>query len=98
MGMSGKAPGATYIKGNKMRTDTVLGDKTQSDHLDVDAQKLYMFDSKEERSGRVGHGYIRVGDIQERRPFEYQSVSQGERPDQSRSEVSQRPVTTWRCP
>jgi hypothetical protein len=50
MGMTGKAPGVTYIKGNKMRTDTVLGDKTQSIIFDVDAQKLYVFDSKKKEA------------------------------------------------
>ena len=36
----------TYIKGNKMRTDTVIGDRTLSMIFDVDAQRLYSFDSK----------------------------------------------------
>jgi hypothetical protein len=35
-----------YIKGNKMRQDTVAGDTTRSMVFDVDEQKLYMFDSK----------------------------------------------------
>jgi hypothetical protein len=50
MGMSGKNAGTTYIKGNKMRTDAVLGDKTQSMIFDVDSQKLYMFDSKKKEA------------------------------------------------
>ena len=39
LGMSGTAPGTTYIKGNKMRSDVVIGDRTQTSIFDVDAQK-----------------------------------------------------------
>ena len=46
MAMSGDAKAVTRIKGNKMRTDTTLGDKTHTMIFDVDAQKLYMFDSQ----------------------------------------------------
>lgn len=46
MGISGDASGATYIKGNKMRSDVVMRDKTQTTIFDVDAQKMYIFDSK----------------------------------------------------
>jgi hypothetical protein len=46
LGMSGTTNATTYIKGNKMRTDTVLGDKTQSIIFDLDAQKMFMFESK----------------------------------------------------
>jgi hypothetical protein len=45
MGMSGNMPGTTYIKGNKMRTDTVMGNKTQTVIFDLDAQKMYGFES-----------------------------------------------------
>lgn len=50
MGFSGTSAGATYIKGNKMRTDSVVGDKTLSMVFDVDAQKLYSFDSKKKEA------------------------------------------------
>ena len=50
MGFSGKNPGTTMIKGNKMRTDAVIGDKTQSMVFDVDAQKIYIFDSKKKEA------------------------------------------------
>lgn len=46
LGMSGNTTGTTYIKGNKMRAETVLGDKTHITIFDVDAQKMYVFDSK----------------------------------------------------
>lgn len=46
LGLSGTSSGATYIKGNKMRTDAVMGGKTQTTIFDVDAQKMYVFDSK----------------------------------------------------
>src|SRR5690242_2728254 len=50
MGMGGKSTGTTYIKGNKMRADMVVGDKTQTTIFDLDAQKMYMFDSKKKEA------------------------------------------------
>jgi hypothetical protein len=50
MGMSGKIAGTTYIKGLKMRTDSTIGDTTRSMLFDLDAQKLYMFDSKKKEA------------------------------------------------
>ena len=50
MGISGNANGVTYIKGNKMRVDAVMGDKTQTMVFDVDGQKLYVFDSKKKEA------------------------------------------------
>jgi hypothetical protein len=50
MGISGNASGATYIKGNRMRSDLVVGDKTQTTIFDVDAQKMYIFDSKKKEA------------------------------------------------
>jgi len=46
LGLKGTATGTSYIKGNKMRTDLVLGDRTQTSIYDLDAQKMYIFDSK----------------------------------------------------
>jgi hypothetical protein len=50
LGLSGSAPGTTYIKGNKMRSDVVIGDRTQTSIFDVDAQKMYVFDSKKKEA------------------------------------------------
>ena len=50
MGISGSAGGTTYIKGNKMRSDLQMGDKIQSMIFDIDAQKMYMFDSKKKEA------------------------------------------------
>jgi hypothetical protein len=50
LGMSGRAAGVTYIRGNKMRTEVVRGDRTYSMIFDVDAQKLYVFDSKKKEA------------------------------------------------
>ena len=44
-GISGKTSGTTYIKGNKMRTDLVMGGKTQTTIFDIDTQKMYIFES-----------------------------------------------------
>src|SRR5690348_5570445 len=50
LGMGGNMTTTTYIKGNKMRTDTELGDRTVSMIFDVDAQRLYSFDSKKKEA------------------------------------------------
>jgi hypothetical protein len=50
MGMSGDGKAVTRIKGNKMRTDTTMGDTTHTMIFDVDAQKLYVFDSKKKEA------------------------------------------------
>ena len=46
----GQAHSTTYIKGNKMRTETVLGDKTMITIFDVDAQKMFVVDSKKKEA------------------------------------------------
>jgi hypothetical protein len=50
LGMSGTTSGVTYIKGSKMRTDSAIGDRTQSVVFDLDAQKMYSFDSKKKEA------------------------------------------------
>jgi len=50
MGMGGTMATTTYIKGNKMRTETVMGDTTRIMIFDVDAQRLYSFDSKKKEA------------------------------------------------
>ena len=50
MGMSAGMTTITYIKGNKMRTDTVMGDTTRTMIFDVDNQRLYSFDSKKKEA------------------------------------------------
>jgi hypothetical protein len=45
MGMAGSSNGTTYIKGHKMRTDLQAGTRTQSTIFDLDAQKMYVFES-----------------------------------------------------
>jgi hypothetical protein len=50
MGMSGSMTTTTYIKGNKMRTDSVMGDTTRTMIFDVDAQRIYSFDSKKKEA------------------------------------------------
>ncbi|MSO35018.1 MAG: hypothetical protein EXQ50_12490 [Acidobacteria bacterium] len=58
MGMSAGMTTITYIKGNKMRTDTVMGDTTRSMIFDVDNQRLYSFDSKKKEADAVEKGWI----------------------------------------
>ena len=50
LGISRTANAVTHIKGHKMRSDVVIGDKTQTTIFDVDAQKLYIFDSKKQEA------------------------------------------------
>jgi len=44
-GSASKTPGTLYIKGNKMRSDIVMGGRVQTTIFDVDAQRMYSFDS-----------------------------------------------------
>ena len=50
MGMNGQTTATTYIKGNKMRSETQAGDRTQTTVFDLDAQKMYIFDSKKKEA------------------------------------------------
>jgi hypothetical protein len=50
LGMGANMAGTTYIKGDKLRTEVVLGDHTQTTVFDVDAQKMYIFDSKKKEA------------------------------------------------
>jgi hypothetical protein len=50
LGMSGSTPSTMYIKANRMRTDTEIGDRVQTQIFDLDAQKMYMFDSKKKEA------------------------------------------------
>ena len=53
MGMGGTMTSTTYIKGNKMRTDTVNGDTVRTVIFDVDTQKMISFDSKKKEADVV---------------------------------------------
>jgi hypothetical protein len=44
-GVTNKAPSTVYIKGNRMRTDIQVGTRTQTTIFDVDAERMYVFDS-----------------------------------------------------
>lgn len=48
-GVSSGAVTTTYTKGNKMRSETVVGGTTHTTILDVDAQRMYSFDSKKKQ-------------------------------------------------
>ena len=50
LAFSGKGTSTTYIKGNRMRTETTMGDRTHSMIFDVDAQKIYVFDSRKKEA------------------------------------------------
>jgi hypothetical protein len=45
LGISGNIVSTTYIKGNKMRSEAQIGNKTQTTIFDIDAQKMYVFES-----------------------------------------------------
>jgi hypothetical protein len=46
LGMSGTTTSTTYIKGQKMRVDNVLGNKATTTIFDVENQKMYLLDPK----------------------------------------------------
>ena len=50
MGIAQTMTGTTYIKGNKMRTDLVMGDKVQTTIFDLDAQKMFIFESQKKEA------------------------------------------------
>lgn len=53
MGFSSKMDTKTYIKGAKMRIDTIDGSTIKSTVFDVDEQKIYMFDNKKKEADMV---------------------------------------------
>ena len=50
MGIGGDLQTTTYVKGMKMRVDTVTGDTIRTSIFDVENQKLYMFDNKKKEA------------------------------------------------
>lgn len=50
MGAAGNMTSVTYIKGTKMRTEMVMGDTTRVSIFDLDAQKMYTFDTKKKEA------------------------------------------------
>lgn len=50
LGMAAGGSTITYIKGMKMRSDSVTGDTTRTTVFDVEAQKMYIFDSKKKEA------------------------------------------------
>jgi hypothetical protein len=50
LGISGQTTTTTYIKGNRMRSEAQVGDKTQITIFDLDGQKMYIFDSKKKEA------------------------------------------------
>ena len=50
MGFGGDLKTTTYVKGMKMRVDTVTGDTIRTSVFDVENQKLYMFDNKKKEA------------------------------------------------
>jgi len=50
VGMGGTMTTVTYVKGAKMRSETVMGETTRVSILDVEAQKMYAFDTKKKEA------------------------------------------------
>ena len=50
MGVGGNTQTVTYIKGSKMRTEMTTGDTTRVSIFDLDAQKMYSFDTKKKEA------------------------------------------------
>ena len=45
MGRQGKTSGTAFIKGQKMRSDLTIGNRTQTTIFDLETQKMYFFES-----------------------------------------------------
>lgn len=50
LGMSGNMTGVMYLKGSKMRTESVNGGTTRVTIFDLEAQKMYSFDLKKKEA------------------------------------------------
>jgi hypothetical protein len=50
LGESLSGPSTAYIKGNKMRSEAIFGDRIVTSIYDLDAQKLYIFNSKKKQA------------------------------------------------
>jgi hypothetical protein len=50
LGMSGTTTSTTYIKGQKMRVEGVMGKKASTTIFDVDNQKMYVLDAKKKET------------------------------------------------
>ena len=48
--LNGTVPGTVYIKGSKMRSDSVMDGKTETIIFDLDAQKMLIFNSKKKEA------------------------------------------------
>lgn len=46
LGLSGAMAATTYLKGMKMRTESVMGDTTRVTIFDLEAQKMYAFETR----------------------------------------------------
>ena len=86
----------TYIKGNKMRTDTRWATRRSTTIFDVDAQKMYIFESgkKEADVWDMAAFAQEVGD--ERRRVEHEGIGQAERTDEADRRQDRERDTTWR--
>jgi hypothetical protein len=60
LGISGTSASTTYIKGAKMRTEVVSGDTTRVTIFDLDAQKMYSFDSKKKEADVYALGQLQA--------------------------------------
>ena len=60
LGIGGTATSTTYIKGAKMRTELVTGDTTRITIFDLDAQKMYSFDSKKKEADVYNLGQLQA--------------------------------------
>ncbi len=61
MGTGGTSTATTFIKGTKMRTDTVTEGMTRSQIIDMDAMKMYSFDSKSKEANVYDMAQLAAG-------------------------------------
>jgi hypothetical protein len=61
MGAASTSTATTFIKGTKMRTDTVTEGMTRSQIVDMDAMKMYAFDSKSKEANVYDMAQLAAG-------------------------------------
>ncbi|MGD9904440.1 MAG: hypothetical protein AB7U83_13325 [Vicinamibacterales bacterium] len=60
LGINGNATTTTYIKGARLRTEMVTGNTTRITIFDLDAQKMYAFDSKKKEADVYSLGQLQA--------------------------------------
>ena len=83
MGTGGTSTATTFIKGAKMRTDTVTEGMTRSQIIDMDAMKIYSFDSKSKEVNVYDMAQLAAGIAKNVQVGDIKAALKAERQDQA---------------